>query len=86
MKKHEQIIIRTLADLKAHRFGINALCKHCRHRHELDTDALIATLGPHFVYRNGALDRMLRCTECNTKGQTSTQLHLMDSPGSPTRN
>jgi hypothetical protein len=80
---NEAITLKTLADLKAHRLGLNGICDACRYRHELNLDSLMAFLGPDFVFLGNALKRRLRCLKCGEKGRTSIQLHLMYSPGSP---
>jgi hypothetical protein len=46
----QEISIRTLGDLVAHGYGMNALCERCRHRVDLDMAALIERFGAQFVY------------------------------------
>jgi hypothetical protein len=72
------ICIETLADLVAHGYGINALCEKCRHRADLDMQALIAKLGADFVYLCPALEGRLVCRECGSK-EMSSQIHYLHS-------
>jgi hypothetical protein len=46
----QPIHLETLGDLAAHGYGMNAMCSRCRHRRDLDMDALVARLGPGFRY------------------------------------
>jgi hypothetical protein len=61
------IVIKTLGALAAHDYGMNATCERCRHRADLDMAALIAKLGPSFVYVGRTLDRRLACSRCGEK-------------------
>jgi len=72
------ICIETLGDLVAHGYGLNALCERCRHRPDLDMQALIAKLGASFRYVENDLDRRLCCSRCGEKA-VSTQIHNVNS-------
>jgi DNA-directed RNA polymerase subunit RPC12/RpoP len=79
------ISIRTLGDLVAHGYGMNALCEHCRHRVDLDMQMLIRRFGADFVYVGKTLDPRLRCTRCGAKGAEaiSVQIHNAHNPWAP---
>jgi DNA-directed RNA polymerase subunit RPC12/RpoP len=62
--------VKTLGDLKAHRMALNARCTACGHRRDLNTDDLIKRLGADWVFIGKALDKALRCTECDNLGAT----------------
>jgi hypothetical protein len=44
----QSITIRTLADLRANGYGLNAYCEACGHRRDLNLDDLIRRLGEGF--------------------------------------
>jgi len=70
--------IQTLGDLRAHRMALNARCNACGHRRDLNTDDLIKRLGADWVFIGDALDKALRCTECDNLGAT-VQVHVLDT-------
>jgi hypothetical protein len=72
----QSVRIETLGDLVAHDHGMNAMCSRCRHRRDLDMNALIAKLGPSFCYIGKALDRFLVCSACGSR-QVETQIHCL---------
>jgi hypothetical protein len=74
----QPIRLETLGDLVARGYGLNAMCGRCRHRRDLDMDALIARLGPSFRYVGKTVDRFLVCSACGGR-QVETQIHVMDA-------
>jgi hypothetical protein len=68
------ISIRTLGDLAAHGYGLNALCEKCRHRADLDLMARIARFGPDFRYISPGVDPYLVCGSCGSR-KVETQIH-----------
>jgi hypothetical protein len=56
------IRIETLGDLVAHDYILNAMCERCRHRVDLDMQALIDKLGEGFIYVGRTLDGRLVCS------------------------
>jgi hypothetical protein len=72
------ISITTLGGLVAHGYGLNAMCERCRHRADLDMQALIAKLGERFRYVGHDLDRRLCWSRCGEKG-ISVQIHNVNS-------
>jgi hypothetical protein len=74
----QPIHLETLGDLAAHGYGMNAMCGRCRHRRDLDMEALIAKLGPDFRYVGKAVDPFLVCSACGDR-RVETQIHVMDA-------
>jgi DNA-directed RNA polymerase subunit RPC12/RpoP len=76
------ISVRSLGDLVAHGYGMNALCERCRHRVDLDMTALIQRFGARFVYVGKTVVPYLRCTRCGAKGaeNISVQIHNAHNP------
>ena len=72
------IVIETLGDLVAHGYGMNSMCGRCRHRRDLDMDALMARLGPEFRYVGRAINRFLVCSACGSR-QVQAQIHCLDA-------
>jgi hypothetical protein len=62
----------------AYGYGLNAMCRPCRHRCDLDLAELIARLGPEFCYIGKALDRHLVCSACGSR-DVETQIHDEDA-------
>jgi hypothetical protein len=57
------IVIETLGDLVGYGYGMNVTCSRCRHRRDLDMDALIARLV---------------CSSCGSR-RVETQIHHLDA-------
>jgi hypothetical protein len=76
--EQQSIRIETLGDLAAHGYGLNATCKRCRHRADLDLQGLIAKLGAGFRYIGRDLDRRLACRRCGTR-DIGVQAHYQHS-------
>jgi hypothetical protein len=74
----QSIIIETLGDLHARGYGMNAMCEKCRHRVDLDMQALIDKLGARFVYVGRTLDRRLACSRCGAH-DVHCQIHPLNS-------
>jgi hypothetical protein len=72
------IVIETLGDLIAYGYGMNAMCGRCRHRRDLDMEALLARLEPQFRYIGKALDRFLVCSACGSR-EIESQIHNIDA-------
>lgn len=72
------IVIETLVDLVLRGYGMNCMCGRCRHRRDLDMDALIARLGPAFRYVGKAIDRFLVCSACGSR-RVEIQIHFEDA-------
>jgi hypothetical protein len=72
------IRIETLGDLVAHDYVLNAMCERCRHRVDLDMQALIDKLGEGFIYVGRALDGRLVCSRCGAHDVTC-QVHYRRS-------
>jgi hypothetical protein len=72
------IVIETLGDLLGCSYALNAMCGRCRHRRDLDMDALIARFGPSFRYVGKGVDPFLVCSVCGAKS-VETQIHCVDA-------
>jgi hypothetical protein len=78
MSHGQPIRIETLGDLVAHDYGMNATCEKCRHRADLDMQALIDRLGVEFIYVGRTLNGRLSCGRCGEKVVT-VQIHYLRS-------
>jgi hypothetical protein len=78
MSHGQPIRIETLGDLVAHDYGMNVTCEKCRHRADLDMQALIDTLGAGFIYVGRTLNGRLSCGRCGEKVVT-VQIHYLRS-------
>jgi hypothetical protein len=54
------------------------MCSRCRHRRDLDMEALIAKLGPRFRYVGKALDQFLVCSACGSR-EIESQIYCVDA-------
>jgi hypothetical protein len=64
------IRIETLGDLVAHDYILNAMCERCRHRIDLDMQALIDKLGEGFIYVGRTLDGRPVYSRCGARAWT----------------
>ena len=76
--QRESIRIETVGDLAAHDYGLTAMCERCRHRADLDMQALIAKLGAGFRYVGRTVDRLLVCGQCGAR-DAHCQIHYLRS-------
>jgi hypothetical protein len=74
----QAIVIETLGALVAHDYGMNATCEKCRHRVDLDLQALIDKLGEGFIYVGRTLNGRLVCTACGAR-EVHCQIHPLNS-------
>jgi hypothetical protein len=78
MSHGQPIRIETLGDLVSHGYVLCAMCERCRHRRNLDMQALIDKLGEGFIYVGRTLDGWLVCGQCGAH-DVSCQVHALNS-------
>jgi hypothetical protein len=74
----QSIVIETLGDPHARGYGVNTMCERCRHRADLDLQALIDKLGAGFVYVGRTPDCRLACSRCGAH-DVHCQIHPLNS-------
>jgi hypothetical protein len=62
----------------AHGYGMNATCEKCRHRADLDMQALIAKFGDRFCYIGANFNRRFVCGRCGAR-EVGVQIHPLHS-------
>lgn len=75
---HRAIRVQTLGDLVANGYGMNATCELCRHRADLDMDALVAKFGKGFCYIGAHFDNHFVCGRCGAR-EVGVQIHPLHS-------